>query len=139
MIENKEHIDFEGLDKTNPFKAPEGYFDSLTDRIMDKVEEEGRVKPATKVIRLLKPVLAMAASFTLIFMLIYFPVKTWGPNLASNDNEQIDEQILDYYFFSDHEIAASFDDELEETYNDEVIEMVLLASVSDMELYNLEN
>ena len=33
-------INLDDIEKNEPFKAPEGYFDSLADRIMDRIEEE---------------------------------------------------------------------------------------------------
>ena len=32
------------FDQTNPFTVPEGYFDTLQDRIMDRIREEERLK-----------------------------------------------------------------------------------------------
>lgn len=40
-IQNKEQMLKElGLSNANPFKTPEGYFDTLSDRIMTRIDEE---------------------------------------------------------------------------------------------------
>lgn len=139
MTQEKTNNQITGFDKEIPFKTPDGYFDTLSDNIMDKIENEITIKPATKMIRLLKPLLAMAASFTIIFMLIYFPLKTFGPQFGLNQKIELETEYIDIYHFNDFEIAEALEIESEPVYNDEVMEMILLASVSEIELYNFEN
>lgn len=56
-----------------PFKAPEGYFDSLEDRLMARVSLEAQPAPTRKqrIWVALKPALALAATFALIFGMGY--------------------------------------------------------------------
>lgn len=67
--------EFMKRDKTNPFRTPDRYFDSLEDRIMGEIRPVIKTKTTSaKIIHLLKPVLGLAASFTLVYMLISNPI-----------------------------------------------------------------
>ena len=56
-----------------PFKMPEGYLDSLEDRLMARVSLEAQPAPTRKqrIWTVLKPALALAATFALIFGMGY--------------------------------------------------------------------
>ena len=74
---DKEHTEqeFRKWDNSNPFKTPEGYFESFEDRLMGRIEYD--VKPrskSSKFIRMMKPVIGLAASFTLVYLLVYYPI-----------------------------------------------------------------
>jgi hypothetical protein len=76
------------LKKENPFKVPEHYFDDFSARLQTKLEAEKMIVPAkqNRFIYYLKPALGLAASFALIFMLVYWPLKTFTPNQTANNN-----------------------------------------------------
>ena len=61
--------------KDNPFRMPEGYLDSLEDRLMARIAEEDAAASTTErqrpVWRILKPALTLAAMFALIFGMGY--------------------------------------------------------------------
>lgn len=139
-MDNKgKNINLDSLKNENPFKVPENYFESLTERVMVNVEASANTSNTTKIIRFIKPVLALAASFAIIFMLVYIPVRTLHPQ-ASDSSEITEEQgILDYIYLNDHAVYTALADEQPDEYSEELIETVLLASVSDMELLDLKN
>lgn len=59
---------------TNPFRTPEGYFDSIEDRIMKEIRlPEKKKTNSTKILRILKPVLGIAASLALVYLLANYP------------------------------------------------------------------
>jgi hypothetical protein len=61
--------------KANPFRTPDNYFDSIEDSIMSRIQSKAKKKTyTTKIIQLLKPVLGVAASLTIIYLLVYHPV-----------------------------------------------------------------
>jgi len=76
------------LKKENPFKVPEHYFDDFSARLQMKLEAGKMIVPAkqNRFIYYLKPALGLAASFALIFMLVYWPLKTFTPNQTANNN-----------------------------------------------------
>ncbi len=62
--------------RENPFDVPEGYFESIEDRIEGRIaDEENYEADRPGLIRMIRPVLWLAASFALAFLLIYFPVE----------------------------------------------------------------
>lgn len=75
------------IKNTNPFKVPEGYFETLTDRTMSAINESrhedmsvaGEEKPARKI--RLRPYLALAAAITGFALIATFMVR-----LIRNDN-----------------------------------------------------
>lgn len=77
------------IKKENPFRAPENYFDDFSARLNAKIEAEKESETPVKsgrIIRFLKPALGLAASFALIFMLVYWPLNKFSPKneLASS-------------------------------------------------------
>ncbi len=81
------------IKKENPFRTPSHYFDDFSARLQMKLETETTVIPAPKnrIIQLLKPAISLAASFALIFLLVYWPLKTFLPDkVADNNNVEIE-------------------------------------------------
>ena len=72
MYKEEENIEPEFMKRhgTNPFRTPEGYFDSLEDRILEQIRIPEKKKNASgKIYRILKPVLGIAASLMLVYLL----------------------------------------------------------------------
>lgn len=67
------------LKKENPYGTPKNYFDDFSARMHSRIELEKQPVQENKprIIQLLKPVFGLAASFALIFMLVYVPLKTF--------------------------------------------------------------
>jgi hypothetical protein len=85
------------IKKENPFRVPENYFEDFSARLQERLEAEkaGVPKNQNRIIQFLKPALGLAASFTLIFMLAYWPLKTLTPNKqASNIVTETDESEM---------------------------------------------
>lgn len=83
------------INKENPFRVPENYFEDFSARLQIKLEaeKEGTNKTQSRIIMFLKPALGLAAGFALIFMLGYWPLKTLTPNQQVN-NIQTDENDI---------------------------------------------
>lgn len=70
--------DFLKRPKSNPFRTPDYYFESLEDRVMGNIEyQKKKESSSTRIIRLLKPALGLAASFSLVYILVYYPINTF--------------------------------------------------------------
>lgn len=70
--------DFLKRPKANPFRTPDYYFESLEDRVMGNIEyQKKKESSSTRIIRLLKPALGLAASFALVYVLVYYPINTF--------------------------------------------------------------
>jgi len=60
----------EQTDKT-PFELPEGYFDTFSDRLNSRMEEgEGEIPTKKSILRILKPILLLAAAMLLLVFIV---------------------------------------------------------------------
>ncbi|MGQ7870829.1 hypothetical protein [Sunxiuqinia sp. sy24] len=130
-----------------PFKVPEGYFDSLEDRIEARINgETEEVSSQGKLIRMLKPLLAMAASFALIFMLVYYPLSVFLPSYLAKTSDvpmeesktlSEDELLFSYFSSSTHSIYDLFSDDevVEEDVDAEELLDYLSAEMNETEIY----
>lgn len=140
----KENIEPEFMKRprTNPFRTPDRYFDSIEDRIMGGIEHAAKKKTASsKVFQILKPVLGLAASFALVYVLVYYPINTFlikdTAKTAITDSSAfdwldaytIDESTLVNTIFSDETSQAS------ETNPDEML-AYLSSGLNDIEIYS---
>lgn len=67
----------------NPFSVPDGYFDSLEERVMERVKESGKPKRAGA-LQMLKPYLGLAGLFVFAMLFVQFLL----PRLV-DDNEML--------------------------------------------------
>ena len=81
MKEENENIEngLGNLKKDNPFRVPEGYFETFADRLKVRIEEDEQSDKKKSLFFYLKPVLMMAASFAFVMLLVYVPVKKLFP------------------------------------------------------------
>ena len=130
-----EEINNSQFPKNNPFTVPEGYFETLDKRIEEKVKA-GSIPPKQRIIRLVKPIVGLAASFALAFLLIRYPLSLILPDYKADTEitfedffklltDDIDENTL-------YQVLTEEDSFIE---SDEVISL-LLCNVSDLELYS---
>lgn len=131
------------LKKENPFGTPRNYFDDFSARMHAKIEQEKHAEPLKKpsIIQLLKPYMGLAASFAVIFMLVYVPLKTFTSkdativaevnNYADNELLYLVEGLDESSFFAllDEENA-----ETEELTNDDLA-LFVDANFSNYEIY----
>ena len=137
------------LKKEYPFRTPDNYFDDFSARLQMKLEAEksARVPRKIKFMQVLKPALGLAASFALIFMLVYVPLKTFMPErateLAQNSEDyDADFGILNYIESIDESSFISLLNESEnnDDFTDDELTLYVSANFSDYELYeNLKN
>lgn len=133
------------MKKDHPFSVPDNYFDDFSARLQTKLEAEKHVLPKQKnrVIRLLKPAIGLAASFLLVVMLVYWPIKSFLPNILSKNTiaetatiedgdpyRAIIERIDENTFF-----AILEEPEQEPTFNDEELMNYISSNMSEYEIY----
>jgi hypothetical protein len=135
------------LKKDNPFSVPKNYFDDFPARLQMKMNEEknGAVKQENKIIKFLKPSLGLAAAFALIFMLAYWPMKTFTQKHLANNNN-MEEEINDMLYASMVEgiDVNSFYDLLDDTngsseLSDEDLANFVNTYSSDYEIFSETN
>jgi len=76
--------EFEKLKGNEHFGVPAGYFDSLPDKIMSKINAAEEEPARISLWRTIKPQLALAASFVALFMLAYTGFKIFMPEKSTN-------------------------------------------------------
>ncbi len=138
--------DFLKRPKTNPFRTPDYYFESLEDRIMGNIEDKTKKKSSSaRLIQFLKPALGLAASFTLVYLLVYYPINTFllKPTAETTITDTITSDLLTDYSINlasideNSLINAIFSDEtnnLAETNPDELL-AYLSTGLNDVEIY----
>jgi hypothetical protein len=142
MEKKNDHISIDELNRDFPFKVPDGYFEQFPANAMSRIEAQGKVPKDFFILRFIKPAIGLAASF-MIIGLIYFTLKVSTPvNLKSNQSASIidDEEFVLSYPLSDHVIFEALENNLpEDTLDNDQLETVLLASVSEYDLIDLTN
>lgn len=144
----EENIESEFLrrQKKNPFRIPEGYFDSLEERILEGIEPSTKTKTtSTRIIQFLKPALGLAASFLLVGLLVYSPVKTML--LKNNTKAEIAQSsatiVLDDYSLNltsiddNTLVSAIFSDESSnQSLDPDEVLAYLSSDLNDVEIYS---
>ncbi|MGM0619898.1 MAG: hypothetical protein ACQETJ_02550 [Bacteroidota bacterium] len=135
------------IKKEHPFRVPDNYFDDFSSRLHTRLETEKKVlsKPKSRIIRLLKPALGLAASFILVFLLVYWPIKSFLPNYLAKSNTAIEtviteedtylsilEKIDENSFFA--LLTESSDEEVND-FNDEELLSYVSSNFTEYEIY----
>lgn len=135
------------IKKENPFRAPDNYFDDFSARLQMKLEAEktGITKNQNKIIQFIKPALGLAAGFALIFMLAYWPLKTFTPHqLANNIDSETEINDMLYATMVEGIDVNSFYALLDEPngsvqFSDEDLEEFVNANISEYDIYSETN
>lgn len=137
---NKGDTELSKINRENPFRVPENYFDDFYARLHSRMETETMApqQKEHKLFRFLKPALGLAASFALIFMLVYWPIKSFIPKNSATNSIEIPE--IEYFTNVDKIDENTFYDLLEDSdntseFSDEELVNYLSANVSDYEIY----
>jgi hypothetical protein len=77
--ENTQNL-FGNLRNDQPFRVPDGYFETFADRLKVRIEEEEQPNKKRSLLFYLKPALMMAASFAFVMLLVYVPLKKYFPS-----------------------------------------------------------
>jgi len=149
IMNQKENItpEFRKWDKSNPFKVSEGYFETFEDRLMDRIESNSKPhKTSTKVIRMLKPILSLAASFVLVALLVQYPIRRFLLNDTINTEQEnsISNNSLDLYSISlslidDHTLINSLfsdDQSIDNNIDPDEMRSYLSSRLTEVEIYS---
>jgi len=145
----EENIESEFLKrhKTNPFRTPDHYFDTIEDRIMGGIEQPMITKTkSVRIIRFLKPALGLAASLSIVYLLVHYSMKTPITNTGtktevavSSPSDLLDNYTLNLTSIDDNTLASAiFSDETNNivaTNPDEVL-AYLASDLNDVEIYS---
>ena len=131
------------IKKENPFGVPPHYFDDFSARLQMKIEAEKTVLPSPKnrIIQFLKPALSLAACFALVFLLVYFPLKTYKNGQLANNASQNSELTNDDYLsivegMDENSFYALLSEPvINNDYSDDELVAYLSSNVSDYDIY----
>lgn len=131
------------IKKETPFRTPDNYFDDFSARLQMKIQSEKEVLPEGKnrIIRLLKPVLSLAASFVLIFLLVYWPLNEFMDNqvaeTATEESEITDDEYLSLVESIDEEsfYALLEQTDTQEQLSDEELIDYIDNNISEYDIY----
>ena len=84
--------------KEKPFKVPESYFDSFEDKLFERIESEGYEKGTTWKIASLKPFIAVAAGFLLLFSFWFLFLDKLNFEKTGTNETNDNEEVLYSYF-----------------------------------------
>lgn len=93
-------------------------------------------KRQSKVIRMLKPVIGLAASFLLVFLLVYYPMSRFLPDYLSQNDVVEDEYVISIESLDDDEFYDLISEEIrsKEIDTEEMMEF-LSVELSDYDIY----
>lgn len=115
------------IKEKNPFRVPENYFEEVKKDIMTGVADTAPEERKSSIVRLLRPVVTLAAAMLLLVIISYSGLKLLFPG-----NDRVDE--LNYselvYQFDEAELISKLVDEKNDFHelsidSDEIIEYLL--------------
>jgi len=145
MYKEEENIEPEFMKRpgTNPFRTPEGYFDSIEDRIMKEIQLPEKKKTTSgKIFRIMKPVLGIAASITLVYLLANYPFTTNTINSQMSSavaSSMIDDSTFNFSMIDESTLVnAIFSDETNAVADINPDEMLayLSSGLNEIEIYS---
>ena len=129
--------------EANPFRTPEGYFDSIEDRIMSRIQSSEKKKTVTsKIIRILKPVVGIAACLTVVYFLTNYPHirNNSNSNVASTYTlTQKDDSILNFSLIDESTLVNAIFSDDENTVadiNPDDMLAYLSSRMNEVEIYS---
>lgn len=131
MKETKNMLEQDSL-KQSPFTVPEGYFGSVEDRVRERIAKPAK---SSRLWTVLKPGIAVAAMFLIIFGLGYATLSLTG-TLGSG---RLNQMLAD----ADPEISvveADLNEVIQELPDDELMQYLSeTVSLTDLQLFLAEN
>lgn len=133
----------------NPFKVPDNYFGDVNRKIISAtVEAETSTEPEVRKIRLfsrLRPVLAVAASVTVLVLLTYTALRVFLPVNKNNKMPEISLIEFSDSFLDDIDIQTleenvdptAFYDNVPDVSNSEIIDYLILENIEINDIYEL--
>lgn len=138
-------FDFEtqGANKP-PFDTPAGYFESFDDRLEAKIRAmDKKTGSRETIIRVLKPIIGLAASFLLVMLLVKYPISLVSPKQAAD--QQTSEMEDDTYlkdlllsnpsYFDDKTLVQAMVTETQQPSESEELISALSDEISDYEVF----
>lgn len=122
----------------NPFIVPEGYFDSLSERVMDKIRnEEVETKLPSRIISM-RPYLTLAASISGLALIIYVILQSVTGSVIAENNDYDMVTLHEAGITADESvIAESFRNAEEDSYSEWDKETMNYLASNEVDLIHL--
>ena len=128
------------INKENPYRVPYHYFDDFNARLQFRLKQEARESKPAGMVRYIRPIIGIAASLAIIFMLVYWPLSN-STKLAAQQEElpefNIENAFIDLmHDLDDNALLTLFESEEEdESFSDEELLVYLSENLSDYDIY----
>ena len=86
--------------KSNPFKVPENYFEDFDHKLMQEIDLKKNKNIGMGKIQSIKPYLAIAAGFLLLFSMWFMFLNKFGSDKIASNDEILEKDALFAYFES---------------------------------------
>jgi len=141
MKKQETHIDsLADLQKKQPFKVPDSYFDNFEARLQTRLQQQQQQsrekRSENKVIKMLKPVMWMAASFLLAILLIKIPFRQFFPESLSVKNTKEENAVSIYLLNETNFYDILSEDSQTDTLKTEDLYTYLSSEVNEYEIYS---
>ena len=133
----------ENIDKKNPFKVPDNYFEDFNRRIIEATAVREEVKPERGIIRRLRPYFAAAASIAVLVALGYTAVWFNGnknnvlefPEMSINELPDSYLNDIDILTLEENVASSGFFEENSGVDVDDIIDYLMLENIDDYDIY----
>jgi hypothetical protein len=131
------------IPKQNPFRVPEGYLESLSERITSNIHS-GNILPENKgIVRRLRPFLLAAASVAILAIIGYTAIHLAVGNRNKNKNEEFITARYNSIYLNDIDVATLEENvagnenfiEIPEVGRNEIIDYLLFENVNILDIY----
>lgn len=108
------------IPKKHPFKAPDGYFETLPDQVRDKIQAEKQAEAKPGFFAVFKPYLYFAGFFIALAFLFKVGLNVFtgdyhNQNFVTDKIEIVESEYFEYDMISEETIYAALETEYSET------------------------
>lgn len=129
-----------GVGNDNPFTVPEGYFEKLPSSVMSTIDNLGK-KPKRNnrtYMYYLRPVISAAACVALVVLVFWLPQR-YSNQTSDSESSYVDVVVSEMLYRGDwlvnSLVNSSESEQSSDSIDSQTIETLLIASMSDYELY----
>lgn len=133
------------IGKVNPFKVPENYFDTLSERMSSIAFSAEKQEKHVPVYRRLRPYLAVAASVLILFTIGYTALRISSheknpvliPELSFQEYYEMVVNEIDLMTLEENLEHEIFSGGIPDVNSNEIIDYLLLENIDENEIYAL--
>jgi hypothetical protein len=126
------------INKVQPFRTPDHYFDSLISRVQDKIATEKEISFFEKVLSKLNLQITLVISISIFIIITYIGVKMISSDKSISQNTDLVSMIDNHiYSFDDYTLMNEMDDQMSNTLqNNDTINFLVNDNIDESLLSN---